>query len=516
MYPVDFFWRAVNRYPKHTAVVHPTGTLDYATLGQMVRQRAAGLMALDPAMGSFVCLGAANDVDHLISILAILASDKIWVPLNPRNGDPELRRIVEFVEPTLVVLDEMMNSRLQLSGEPVYLASAVDAAAAGSAGMTGAPRGISRPLDATQALKFTGGTTGIPKGVQQPLRAWNSNIVTQLHELSLRPTDRYLVVAPLTHGTSTYMLPFLAVGAAIVFPEGNKPDDLLRAAASHAASVVFAPPTVILGMAAAQRHASYDLSALRYVIYGGAPMRTDQIRAVQSVFGPVVCTTYGQTEAPQICTFLPPSELSGADLLSVGRPTLLTEVAIVDPQGEVLPPGDQGEIAIRGDLVMTGYFRAEEESRKVLLQGWLRTGDIGVLDERGYLFIRDRLRDVIITGGFNVYPADVEAALASHPAISDCSVVGIPSEKWGEAVHAAVEVRAGLQYEPDDVRSFVRQRLGPVKTPKELHRFDALPRSPVGKVLKPAIRAEIMRRADVRDAVSPQPSSTAVAGGSES
>jgi len=197
---------------------------------------------------------------------------------------------------------------------------------------------------------------------------------------------------------------------------------------------------------------------------------------------------------PQIATFLPPGKLSGGDLRSVGHATLMTQIAILDASGGSLSQGEQGEIAIRGDLVMSGYYKTEEETLKVLVNGWLRTGDAGVLDDRGYLFIRDRLRDVIISGGFNVYPCDVEAALASHPGVADCSVVGIPDTKWGEAVHAAVQIRSGARVAPSEVIRFVKEQLGSVKAPKEVHIFDVLPRSSVGKVLKAAIREEILRR----------------------
>ena len=184
----------------------------------------------------------------------------------------------------------------------------------------------------------------------------------------------------------------------------------------------------------------------------------------------------------------------GDDLASVGRPTILTQVGIVAADGAFLPPGQEGEIAFRGDLLMTGYLNAEEETDRTLVDGWLRSGDAGILDERGFLFLRDRIRDVIITGGFNVYPSDVEAILATHPAVADCAVFGVADDKWGEAVHAAVQLRPGYALDPRDLMALVKQELGSVKTPKEVHAFDALPRSAVGKVLKPAIRAEVLRR----------------------
>ncbi|MGO4155202.1 class I adenylate-forming enzyme family protein [Cupriavidus sp. YAF13] len=493
MYPIDFLWRAVHRHPNRVAIISPAGDLSFRDLARMVLERAAALTAIDPAPRSLICVGAANTVDHLVGILAILAAGKVWVPLNPRNGDPELHRIVEFVEPSLVLADADMAGRL--TGIPVRLHSLEDLAR--GKGETGAvvmgphsQGGIG--LDEPQAIKFTGGTTGYPKGVIQPLRAWNTNIATQIHELGLVPEDRYLVAAPITHGTSTYMLPVLGAGGALIFPEYAKVSALLDAASTHDASLFFAPPTLILSLVEEQRRSPRPLRSLRYLVYGGAPMRPEQIRDAQSAFGPVLCTSFGQTEAPQIITFLPPAEMTGENLASVGKPSLLTRVAIVDKNGIPLKAGEEGEIAVRGDLVMSGYLKAEEETRKTLVNGWLRTGDAGVFDERGFLFLRDRIRDVIITGGFNVYPSDVEVVLSGHPAVADCSVVGIPDAKWGEAVHAAVQLRPGMSVDTHELIALVKHELGSVKAPKHVHLFDALPRSSVGKVLKPAVRSSIL------------------------
>jgi len=492
MYPIEFFWRAAQRFPNQTAIVMPEGELTFRELARRVEARAAAVAKLVSSSEGFVCVGAANTCEHLISILSVLAAGRVWVPLNPRNGDPELRRIIEFVEPDLVLVDEEMYARVGEEGRQTRLISELPDAE-GEIAMGPCP-GFGFALDRTQALKFTGGTTGFPKGVKQPLRAWNTNIVTQMHALKLSPDDRYLVAAPLTHGTSTYMLPILGSGGALIFPESTKAAGLLDAAERNSATLVFAPPTLILALIAEQTRLPRELTALRYLIYGGAPMRPEQIREAQACFGRVLCTTYGQTEAPQIVTFLSPEEMAGPDLASVGRPTFLTQVGIFDGEGQGLPPGAEGEIAIRGDLVMTGYLKAPTETAQTLKNGWLFTGDAGVLDERGYLFIKDRIRDVIITGGFNVYPSDVEVVLAAHPAIADCSVVGIEDDKWGEAVHAAIEVRPGATLEEAELKAMIKRELGSVKTPKAIHVFETLPRSPLGKVLKPAIRDEIVRR----------------------
>jgi fatty-acyl-CoA synthase len=446
MYPIEFFWRAASRYPDRVALIHPRGTTDYRTLARNVGERAAHLMAIDPTLGSLVCVGAANSVDHLVTILAVLAAGKVWAPLNPRNGDPELKRIVDFLDDALVVADRSMIDRVAGLGTKPRLIEEMVGEAAGStaADLPMGPRpSLAISLDHTQAVKFTGGTTGAPKGVLQPLRAWNANIVTQSHHLALTPQDRYLVAAPLTHGTSTYMLPLLANGGALIFPEEAKPAGLLDAAERHRASLFFSPPTLILALADEQRRAPRDLAALRYIVYGGAPMRPEQIRSSQEVFGKVICTCYGQTEAPQMIAFLAPPEA---------------------------------------------------ETRKVFVGGWLKTGDGGSIDERGCLFLGDRIRDVIISGGFNVYPSDVETVLTQHPAVADCSVVGIPDAKWGEIVQAAVKIRKDHPLDLAEMTAFLKRELGSVKAPKEIHVFEELPRSPVGKVLKSAIRDEIVRR----------------------
>lgn len=494
MYPIDFLWRSAERFPHRTALISASESLTFHQLADTVLARATALTAIDPLPGSRVGIAAANSVDHLVALLAVLAAGKVWVPLNPRNGDPELRRIVEFAEPTLVLADEAMTARLSGIPARLELLDILRRPTNTGSDLAMGPRsrgGVS--LERAQAIKFTGGTTGIPKGVIQPLRAWNTNIVTQIHELGLTPDDRYLVAAPITHGTGTYMLPLLGAGGALVFPDASGPEALLDAASKHKVTIFFAPPTLIQSLADQQRHAPRELSCLRYLVYGGAPMRPEQICNAQAVFGPVLCTSYGQTEAPQIITFMPPAQMHGDSLASIGRPSLLTRVAIIDAHGNPLPAGEEGEIAVHGDLVMSGYLNAEEETRKTLVDGWLRTGDAGVFDERGFLYMRDRLRDVIITGGFNVYPSDVEVVLASHPAVADCAVVGIADHKWGEAVHAAVRLRNGMQVSAEELMGLVKQELGSVKTPKHIHFFDALPQSAVAKVLKPAIREAILK-----------------------
>jgi fatty-acyl-CoA synthase len=259
-------------------------------------------------------------------------------------------------------------------------------------------------------------------------------------------------------------------------------------------TAVFMPPTLIYSLLEDETARTRDWSALRHFVYAAAPMRRDKIVEAQQVFGHVE-TGYGQTEAPAIISYMPVEDLRDArNLDAVGRAALMTEIAIMDAEGRLLPTGETGEVVVRGDLVMTGYWKQPEKTAEAFHDGWLRTGDGGYLDERGFLFLKDRVRDMIITGGFNVYPTDVENALGQHPAVYDCAVVGIDDDKWGEAVHAAVQLRADEKATQDELVAWVRARLDPVKTPKAVHFFDALPRTANGKVSKKDARADIVQR----------------------
>jgi fatty-acyl-CoA synthase len=496
MYPIEFFWRSVTRFPHLPAVINPDGWVDYATLGRLVYGTAEAICERDTALGSFVGLGAANTVDHLTALLAIMAAGKTWVPLNPLNGDPELLRILDFAQPGLVLGDEAMAARVESSASTVLTFAELTRQATDTATVVpmGPGSAIAIGLGSPQALKFTGGTTGLPKGVLQSYRSWNTNIVSQKHAYRLTEDDRYLVAAPITHGTGTYVLPLLGSGGALVFPEDSSASGLLEAAKTSDATMVFAPPTLLMALAAEQQRYPRDLPRLRNVIYGGAPMRADQIRINQRAFGKVICASYGQTEAPQIVTFLGPDAMVDGDLESVGPASLCMQTGIFDEDGVPVPVGGCGEVCVRGDLVMSGYLNAPEETAKVFHNGWLRTGDLGVLDERGYLFLHGRRRDVIITGGFNVYPSDVEHVLTRHPSVRDAVVVGVPDEKWGEAVHAVIEVGHDTPALEAELAAMVRRELGPVKTPKAIHRMSTLPRSAVGKVRRMDLVAEIERR----------------------
>ncbi len=508
MLPIDYLYRGARRHPEAPAVILPGETWSYAELAARVDALAAGLQALDPTPGSRVGVCARITVEHLLAILATLAAGKVWVPLNPRDGREDLDAKIQAAAPSLLVADESCLDRFTLpAGVPLLLGATEGTSPAGSGQPGGSPAGDSlagllarqagrrpqaqaRGREATQAIKFTGGTSGRPKGVLQPVRAWMAGTTCALHAMALGPADRYLMATPLTHAASTYITPLLAAGGALVFCAGQPtPAAIVEAFARGQATLTFVPPTLLYALMEVPGVGDQRFPTLRHLIYGGAPMPPERIRQAQAVFGPVVATSYGQTEAPQMIAINTGAEMAeAANLASAGRPSLLTRVAIMDEAGNLLPPGETGEIVVRGDLVMTGYLDMPEETAATLVDGWLHTGDVGLLDARDYLFIKDRLRDLVITGGFNVYPAEVEDLLVRHPEVREACVFGRADAKWGERVSAAVSLRPGSELTPEALIAWAKARVGSVKAPKEITLVEALPRSPVGKVLKREVR----------------------------
>lgn len=508
MYPIDFFWRATRRWPSRIAIDAPEGSLRYDELGARVAALAAALQDIDPEPQSRVGICAANSTEHLIALLAVLASGKVWVPLNPRSTQPEIQRIVDTTEPSIVVVDakyaglvagataariycrDARSADLPQPGDERFqpsLREIVDNYAGTQ------PLPFDLPDTATQAIKFTGGTTGIPKGVMQPYRAWMANVTNQIQAWQFTEHDRYIVGAPITHGTSTYILPVLAQGGCHVILEESGAEAVRTAFRERGGTVCFMPPTLIYMLMALPDASRADFPKLRRLIYGGAPMPYEKIREALAFFGPVLGTTYGQTEAPQILTVMRAEDFDDPSRwASVGATTWFSDVGIMSPEGRLLPAGEIGEVVARGDLLMTGYWKLPEKTAETMVDGWLRTGDRGYLDAAGYLYLKDRIRDLVITGGFNVYPIDVENALGQHPAVHESAVFGIPDEKWGEAVQAAVQLRPGMSITETELTAFVREKLGPVHTPKHIHFYDDLPRSTVGKVLKSAVRDTVL------------------------
>ena len=354
-------------------------------------------------------------------------------------------------------------------------------------------------MDDVVMLSPTGGTTGTPKGVMnthRSLQTFVSHYMMACH-YGHRERPVNLAAAPMTHTAGVLSLPTTARGGTVVVVTRPDPVMIFSAIEQHGVTEFFLPPTVIYRLLEVPNIERLDFSSLKYFLYGAAPMSVDKLKKAIKVFGPVMTGGYGQTEAPASIAMLSPEQhfagtvlASDERLTSVGRPGPMIRVEIMDEHNCILPPGSTGEICVRGDLVMKGYYNAPDKTAETIVDGWLHTGDIGHLDAEGYLYVTDRKKDMLISGGFNVYPSEVEQVIWAHPAVQDCAVIGVPDAVWGEAVKAVVELNPGKSVTAEELIALCKDKLGSVKAPKSVEFTPALPRSTAGKVLKKDLRAQ--------------------------
>jgi acyl-CoA synthetase (AMP-forming)/AMP-acid ligase II len=492
--PIDYLYRGVRRDPTAVAIAGPGANMSYAELAEAVEALAAAFQSVDPTPGGRVGICAWNTREHLLSVLATYAAGKVWVPLNPRNGRAELDAMIALTRPSLIVADTSCIDRFSptsariIPGKGGVTPDSVGTLISTRRGEK--PAIIDRRDDDEQIIKFSGGSTGTPKAVVQSVRVLDAQARGLIDAFEFNATDVNLIAAPLTHGASCFVLPILAVGGKLVLLEDAKPRAILDAFEAYGVTTTYAPPTLIYGLLGEPSIRDRRFSELRHVIYSAAPMSPARIREAQRALGPVIETAYGQVEAPQIITSMRAAELErDENLASVGRASTVARVEIMGGAGRLLPRGELGEIVVGGPLVMTGYLDRPELTAQTIVDGWLHTGDLGVIDERGYLFIRGRLREVINTGGFKVFPGDVEAALVRHSAVAECCVFGVEDAKWGEAIHAAVRLMPGAEADEQTLIDFVKRELDSVKAPKRIYFLDELPRNAAGKVSRSAVKA---------------------------
>ncbi|WP_439633644.1 class I adenylate-forming enzyme family protein [Glycocaulis sp.] len=488
-HPVSLFWEAARRFPDHGAACEYDsegrliGRIGFYALSQRVRSLAASLAGRF-APGARIALSAANTIDHVTAYLAIQSAGMVWVPLNPSNGPQLNAAALKRVEADLVLAGPAEAQAL------APLCPDVELIAADGPPAPGFEPVLRKPED-TMAIKFTGGSTGEPKGVVQSNRSVMANIINMAERFGSDDTPVFLACSPLTHGASHFVLPTLARGGRLVLLHKPDPNLILRLLRDEAVTESFMAPTLILRLCALVDR-PVAAPALKRIIYGAAPMPADQLLRAQRVFGPRLAGLYGQTEAPMTIAAITESELAEPRLAnSVGKAGRLCEIAILGSEGEALPPGQTGEIAVKGPLLMDGYLGDATRTCDTLRRGWLHTGDLGHLDREGYLFITGRASDMLISGGYNIHPAEVEAALLTLPGIDEACAFAVPDRQWGERLEAAITPMRGQDLDGAQLLVLARELLGPVKTPKAIHILPRLPRNPVGKVTRSSVRSVI-------------------------
>lgn len=505
---VDYLDKGASVGPGAPCLTTDGESLTYADVVDLSHRVAAALDRRGVRPGDKVAILSANDPLAFTCVFGISRAGAVWCPVNPRNEAAENRELLDLFECSVLVfqssfapLVEKIRHDLPALTTLVCLDGEADGALTWDA-FLGDKRGEivdGSAVDDLAMIVGTGGTTGRPKGVM--LTGTNLETMTALtlmcYPFEGRPV--YLALAPLTHAAGVLCFPVLALGGEVVVMRSPDVGAFLGLIEQHHVTHTFLPPTLIYMVLEHERLDATDRSSLQCFWYGAAPMSAARLEEALTRIGPVMAQLFGQTEAPMMIStmaprdhFLPDGSVARDRLSSAGRPTPLCTVAVLAPDGTVLPNGERGEIVVRGSLVMAGYYRNPDATAEASAYGWHHTGDIGYLDDDGFLFIVDRAKDMVITGGFNVYSTEVEQALMAHPDVQDCAVVGLPDDKWGERVTAVVQPRSGHDVDPEGLTAFVKERIGSVKAPKQVEVWADLPRSKVGKVLKTDIRKSLL------------------------
>ena len=489
------------QHADRVAIRYDDRTVTYRELNARVNALAAGLTGLGLRTGDRVVIWLNNCPEFPEIMFACWKLGVAVVPMNARLTPQEVAFHVADCAAAAIVHGESFQAGVAELDVPhkINVGGRAGVSYSDLAGRDGvAEQARELPEDTPAWLFYTSGTTGQPKGAVLTHRNLIFVAVSWCADLySIQPTDVVLHCAPLSHGAGFHAMAALARGAENVIHNRYDPARLCADVARLRVTTTWLVPTQIRLLLDSPALDTADLSGLRCVVYGGSPMyRQDLAEAVDRI-GPVLCQIYAQGESPMTVSYLRPAEhvldRPDADVLgSAGVARTGMEVRILDQERGPVTVGGVGEILVRGPAVMSGYWGRPQASAETLRDGWLHTGDLGRLDERGYLYVLDRAKDFIITGGTNVYAREVEDVLLRHPLVREAAVFGVPHRLWGEMVTAAV---VGDGVEADEVMAFCRQHLAGFKAPKQVHLYPELPKNAYGKVLKRTLREEFAGRA---------------------
>lgn len=489
--------RNARLFPDHEALRFEGSSTTYKEFNARVN-RLARALGRRAAPGDRVAFLSKNRPEIVELYFANAKIGTVTVPVNYRLTAPEMEYILAQSDARLLVAAPEHRERAEAAARSTPGLSVVsfeELASLAAREPDNEPGGEVSESDVVWQM-YTSGTTGRPKGAMVTHRNAVANLLSYLFEIPAERGDRFLVVTPLYHVAAViFLLRCIAqAGVAVLHPE-FVPAKALRAIEEHRVNFTSMVPAMIQRMLDAPEVEGADLSSLKVLSYGAAPMPVEVLRRAMATFRCRFVQGYGQTEALAVLSLLRPEDhvLDGPPertrrLASCGREIFGVTLRVVNERGEDVKPGEVGEIVARGDNVMKGYYRMEEETARALRDGWLHTGDLATVDGEGYIFIVDRAKDMIISGGENIYPREIEEVLFAHPAVADAAVIGVPDERWGEVPLALVVPRAGTRLAAEEVVAHCRARLAGFKAPKRVEFVSELPRNPSGKVLKRLLR----------------------------
>ena len=480
--------------------------VDYAGFHARAMQVAGGLAARGVGPGERVAIFMKNAPEYLVVQYGIWLAGAVAVPINAKLHGREAAWIIDNAGARLTFTSPGLSEALAGAGAEGVVVCLSSGAWAEIAGAVPPAVPVSRAGEDLAWLFYTSGTTGRPKGVMITHRMLGTMALSYFVDVDqVTPEDCALYAAPLSHGAGIYNLMHVMVGARHVCPASGGFDEaeIFNLAAHFGRVHMFAAPTMVKRMTDAAKQAGTRGEGLRTVVYGGGPMYLADIVAAVDWFGPIFVQIYGQGECPMAITALSRADVCDRShprwrerLGSVGRAQSMVEVRIGDGEGRPVAPGQAGEIMVRGDAVMPGYWQNPEASAKTLVNGWLMTGDVGSMDAEGYVTMRDRSKDMIISGGTNIYPREVEEVLLEHPDVSEASVVGRPHPEWGEDVVAFVVLREGAVLDQGALDAHCLDHIARFKRPKAYFVLSELPKNNYGKVLKTELRERLKEGTD--------------------
>ncbi|MEV0800412.1 AMP-binding protein [Kribbella sp. NPDC050281] len=496
---VDLISRALQNYPDRVAFSTPTGDLTYDELRRLISRIAFAMRDAGVKPGDGVAMIAPNRPETFAAVTAAQSLGARYTPLHPMGSLADHVVVCTDAEITTLVVDAAQYSdhgaalAAELDPSPGVLLLGGGSGSDVLAGpeTDGVIPSVARESDVA-LLGYTGGTTGRPKGVMLTHRSLATHLYLTVAHWQLPTELRFLGSTPLTHALQGIVPPVFHQGGSVVLTKGFDPAEFCETVQRHRITATFLVPSMIYVLLDYIAEHEVDLSSLQTILYGAAPMSPDRLEQALKVFGPVFVQFFGQSEAPNTVTTLSKEDHDPQRperLASCGKPHPTLDVAVLDENDQPCAVGELGEVCVRGPLVMDGYWKQPELTAETLRNGWLHTGDVGRFDADNFLYLTDRKKDMLITGGFNIYPREVEDAVVTHPEVSAAAVIGVPDPKWGEAVTAFVVRTPGATVTADELVALVRERKGPVHAPKRLEFLDALPLTPLGKVDKKELRA---------------------------
>jgi fatty-acyl-CoA synthase len=508
---IDYFDKAAEAFPDRTALIDGNNTYSYRELRTVSERVAHSMWADGLSDEDRVAILSPNDARVLVCMLGLMRAGGAWVPINYRNAADANVDYLNYSESRWLFYHSSfaeqaseLRSRVpalrhlvcidaENKGNP-SLARFIEQGGQTTESQWADPRGNPGRL---VGLVPTGGTTGPAKGVRVTSDSWGAFTEMAGHYWHCEGcVPVCLSTAPLSHAAGVVAFALFTLGATNVVLPRFDAEAVLRHIELHRVTHLFLPPTAFYALLSHPDVRKHDHSTLRLLLLAASPVSPDRVKEGVEVFGPCICQCYGQTEAPMLLTWLDRKTVAAAAsgehperLRSCGKATYGVRLAIMDEQGDILPPHQTGEIVVRGALVTPGYHNLPEATAEIRTFGWHHTGDVGYCDEHGYFYIVDRKKDMIITGGFNVYSAEVEACLMSLPGVYECAVVGVPHEIWGEAVKAFVVPREAYSLTEGEVLAYCKSKLGGVKVPKSVEFRSEIPKTPAGKIDRRKLRA---------------------------